>query len=156
MYRCSLCNANSEPRKPMLKHVLYRYKIKSTTKIVGKNKWGTNILETNDRSCREVAAELPICGHCHKLLEDGEDYSQLLLLSSKHKTDSSAPTYKKGVDKNPSKPEMVEIAKIRIPDEVFPNDYQESEEAKFAKVGPIQGAVNKPIRKGIPAKSPNE
>lgn len=152
MYRCSICNESSEPRKPMLKHVLYRNVVKSTTRIVGKTKFGTNITETNDRSCREVASELPICVYCHKLLEDGSSYSQLLLRHSTYKTDNSAPPYKKGADK-PSKPEMVEVVKIRIPDEVFPDDYQETE---FAKVGPIQGAVNKPIRKGIPAKSPNE
>lgn len=51
MYRCKICTTVSEPREPMRKHVIYR-------RVMTGTRWR-----------QEIAAEIPVCWQCERILE---------------------------------------------------------------------------------------
>lgn len=68
MYKCSVCAAVSAPRQPQLRHVVTRHVLHAHV-VDGKR---TSTTRT------EIAAELPVCHACYKLLELGIPLKMLI------------------------------------------------------------------------------
>lgn len=69
MYKCEVCTKVSQPKQPLLRHVLYRY-LSYGYKPNGNGKQQADVRQ-------EVAREIALCTGCRKALDEGVTINQL-------------------------------------------------------------------------------